>query len=236
MRLNRYLATCGVGSRRACDTVIAEGRVLVNGEIRTDFSTDISETDIVEVNGRKVRPPEFVYILLHKPKGYVTTADDDKNRRTIFELLPPDLPRIHYVGRLDMDSEGLLLLTNDGNLSNRLSHPSRGVEKEYEVTLDRTFDEADAPKLLKGMMVEGKKGRFESLKIIPKKRVRIVLHQGLKRQIRLMLRYAGYKVKVLKRIRIGPLTDYGLGPGAWRFLNSREITQLYRTAGLKKPS
>jgi 23S rRNA pseudouridine2605 synthase len=235
MRLNRFLATCGVGSRRACDALIAEGRVTVDGEVCVDFSTDISGGEEVLVDNKRVKEPENVYILLNKPRGFITTADDEKGRKTIFELIPPELPRLHYVGRLDKDSEGLLLLTNDGDLSNRLSHPSHGIEKEYDVTLDREFEEKDAARLCKGMTVEGKKGRFESITRIAPKRVRVVLHQGLKRQIRLMLLYTGYKVKALKRIRIGNLTDHALPRGAWRYLKRREIRQLYKNCGLKMP-
>ncbi len=236
MRLNRYLASSGVGSRRACDDLITKGMVEVNGEPCTNFSTDVSPQDHVKVRGQAVSPPESIYLLVNKPKGYVTTASDERGRRTVFDLLPSGIGRLHHVGRLDKDSEGLLILTNDGDLTNALSHPSRSVEKEYEVTLNKAFDPKHEKRLLGGMLVEGKKARFVSIRAIKPGVVRIVLHQGLKRQIRLMLLFCGYKVNRLKRIRIGPITDHGMTAGTFRYLTQKEVHQLLKDANSRKPS
>ena len=137
MRLNRFLAAAGVGSRRHCDELIAAGRVTINGQVCTDFSAQPGEGDYVKVDG-KLRPSQrHLYILLHKPKGFVSTRSDPHARDTIFDLLPAKLPRLFNVGRLDAQTEGLLILTNDGEFAQRLSHPRHEVEKEYEVTLNR---------------------------------------------------------------------------------------------------
>lgn len=234
MRLNRYLAGCGYGSRRACEELISSGEVTVNGAVCTNLATTIGEGDEVYVGKKPARLPDLVYYAMHKPKGYITTAADTHSRRTIFDLLPPELGHLHYVGRLDQDSEGLLLLTNDGELSHRLAHPSRGVEKEYEVTLEQPWDPKSAKRLLGGMLIEDKSAKFERIQQIGPNTLRIVLHQGLKRQIRVMLLYVGYKVKTLVRIRIGELTLERLPRGSHRKLRPHEVKALKIQAGMIK--
>jgi 23S rRNA pseudouridine2605 synthase len=226
MRLNRYLASAGLGSRRSVETLIREGRVRINGQPVDDLGTVVGPEDVVKVGSRIVSPQETVHAVLFKPKGFVCTASDEKQRRTIFDLLPTDWPRVYHVGRLDMESEGLLLVTNDGDLSLALTHPRFKLEKEYEVDIDKPFDAAHLPKLLKGFHIEGGRARMESVQLLAPQKLRIILTQGLKRQIRLMLYDCGYEVENLRRIRIGTLRIEKLRPGMWRMLSPKDIADL----------
>jgi len=226
MRLNRFLAAAGVGSRRQCDQLIAEGRVAINGQICTDFSAQPAENDHVKVDGKLVHSQRHLYLMLNKPAGFVSTRADPDARNTIFDLLPPKFPRLFNIGRLDAQSEGLLILTNDGELAQKLTHPRFKVDKEYEVTLDKPWDPALTPKLLKGMVLDGQRARIEKLHPIRKTRLRVVLRQGINRQIRRMFYELGYEVKKLVRIRIGHLRLGDLPSGHWRALARREIAPL----------
>jgi 23S rRNA pseudouridine2605 synthase len=167
-------------------------------------------------------------ILLHKPAGYTTTRSDRHAERTIFDLLPSDTGHLFHVGRLDRESEGLLLLTNDGQLAQGLMHPSGGVEKEYEVVLDKAFAARDAAALRKGTWIEGSVARVEAVRQLAPNKIRVVLHQGLKRQIRIMLGQLGYKVRRLIRTRLGPLTLRGVQAGSFRDLRGEELDLLRR--------
>jgi 23S rRNA pseudouridine2605 synthase len=227
MRINRFLAASGLGSRRSCEELILTGSVSINGQICQNLATEVSEEDFVKVGSRRILPEKPFHVLLHKPRGYLCTASDTHDRRTIFELLPGKWPRLFHVGRLDRDSEGLLILTNDGDLALRLTHPRYKIEKEYEVLLDRPFDAAaDAPRLLRGVTIEGGRAKAESVRQLSPMLLRIVLRQGLKRQIRLMLYKVGYEVKRLIRIRIGPLRLTELRAGEWRALTPAEVKAL----------
>jgi 23S rRNA pseudouridine2605 synthase len=226
MRLNRFLASAGLGSRRGVEELIIQGSVRVNGQVVTSLATQILPTDSVKVGSKLIRIEQPIYAVLHKPPGFVCTADDEFERRTIFELLPPSWPRVHHVGRLDKESEGLIFVTNDGDLTHTLTHPSHEVEKEYDVLLDRAFVPDDREKLLKGFRIEHGYAKCEGVEIIKPERIRLVLAQGLKRQIRLMLYKLGYEVKRLFRIRIGPISIEGLARGAWRFLSQKEVAAL----------
>lgn len=227
MRLNRYLAAAGVGSRRHCDELIASGRVTINGQPCTNFSAQPDERDYVKVDGKLVRPAtQSFYILLHKPRGFVSTRKDPHARDTIFELLPPKLPRLFHVGRLDAQSEGLILLTNDGDFAQRLTHPRHEIEKEYEVTLDRLWDPALTPKLQRGIFLDGERAKILRLQQIGPARVRVVLRQGINRQIRRMFYEIGYDVKRLVRNRIGNVRLGDLPRGHWRPLTSVELRRL----------
>lgn len=223
MRLNRFLAAAGVGSRRNCDELIASGRVTINGRVVTDFSVQPGERDHVKVNGKMVRAERPLTIMLHKPPGFVSTRRDPHARDTVFDLLPRNLPRLFNIGRLDAQSEGLLLLTNDGDLAQRLAHPRFKIEKEYEVTLDHAWDAALAPKLLRGIVLDGQRAKFEKLNAITSTRLRIVLRQGINRQIRRMLFVVGYQVKRLVRVRMGELRLGDLPRGHSRPLSAREL-------------
>jgi 23S rRNA pseudouridine2605 synthase len=226
MRLNRFLAAAGVGSRRHCDELIAAGRVSINGRVCTDFSVQPTETDHVKVGSKMVRTERQLHIVLHKPAGFVSTRSDANARDTIFDLLPPHLPRLFNVGRLDAKSEGLLVLTNDGDLAQRLTHPRFKVEKEYEVTLDRPWDPSLAPKLLRGVMLDGQRARFDRVHSVTAMRLRVILRQGINRQIRRMFYEVGYEVKKLVRIRLGRLRLGDLPRGHWRPLTKPELKSL----------
>ena len=226
MRLNRFLALAGISSRRGAEEYIRKGRVTINGELITDLAKRVSPSDQVRVDGRAVQRKEFIYLLLYKPADFITTRSDEGSRKTIYTLLPENLPGLAHVGRLDKESEGLLLLTNDGDLAFQITHPKFKLEKEYLVTLDREFQIEDAPKTKKGVYLSEGRARFDAIFKVDRQRVRVILTQGLKRQIRRVFAALGYKVRRLQRIRIGPLTDRGLRPGEVRFLSKREIELL----------
>ena len=226
MRLNRYLAAAGVGSRRKCDELIAAGRVTMNGEVCTNFSAQPSPRDHVKVDGKLVHLEQPVYLLLNKPAGFVSTKSDPHARDTIFDLLPPKFSGLSHVGRLDTQTEGLLLLSNDGALAQRLTHPRYKIDKEYEVTLDRAWDPALTPKLLRGIFLDGQRARIEQFHFLTPTRLRVVLRQGINRQIRRMFESLGFKVKRLIRTRIGNLRLGDLPRGHWRPLTKRELQSL----------
>lgn len=228
MRLNRFLASAGVASRRRCDELIAGGRVTINGRVCTDFSAQPGERDHVKVDGKLVHAEQSLTIALHKPAGYVSTRADPHARDTIFDLLPRKFPRLFNIGRLDAQTEGLLLLTNDGDLAQRLTHPRFKIEKEYLVTLDRQWDGALTPKLLRGIVLDGKCAMIARLHSIGPTRLRVVLHQGLNQQIRRMFYAIGYEVKQLVRVRIGNLRLGDLPRGHWRALTKTELVELQR--------
>ncbi len=237
MRLNRYLAAAGLGSRRACELLITAGRVSINGHVITNLATTVGPNDGVKVDHRAVQVQRSVYVMLNKPPGFLSTRTDPRQRDTVFDLLPADFPRVFHVGRLDQDSEGLLLLTNDGELSLQLTHPRYKIEKEYEVILDRPFDMALAEKLMDGVFIpvdsaqEGQppqrvRAKAEAIHKLGAQKLKVILKQGLKRQIRLMFAAFGYDVKRLQRVRLGPLKLGRLKLGEWRYLDAGEVSTL----------
>jgi 23S rRNA pseudouridine2605 synthase len=234
MRINRFLASAGLGSRRACDELVGNGRVFVNNAAATP-GTQVGPDDIVRVGRKVVKAQSHIYILLNKPKGYVCTHSDELGRKTIFDLVPEKGGRLFHVGRLDRDSEGLIILTNDGEFAEALSHPSHSVEKEYEVGLDKPFNSALIGKLQRGIVLETGRARMEAIHVVAAAKIKVILKQGLKRQIREMLyRTGGYDVKKLVRVRIGPLEDPRLKPGYWRPLDDKEVQKLRDAAKPKK--
>ncbi len=226
IRLNKFLASCAVGSRRACDELIKAGRVEVNGSPCLNMGTRIGEGDHVKVDGKRVTAKETVIIAFHKPRGFVCTREDELGRDTIYSVLPPALHSLHHVGRLDRDSEGLLILTNDGDLSQQLMHPSKSVEKEYLVTSNQSFENRHLDQWLEGVYTPEGKLKAKAIERLSPRRIRIVLDHGAKRQIRVMFDTLGYQVIKLLRIRIGHLWLGDLEPGAWSTLNSQEVAML----------
>jgi len=237
MRLNRYLAAGGLGSRRSCEALISSGAVVINGHRIETLSTQVEEGDDVRVNGRRIQVSAPVCLLLNKPKGFVVSRSDELSRKTIYDLLPPEFSTLSHVGRLDKESEGLLLLTNDGGLNQKLTHPSHEIEKEYEVTLDKNYNPEDTAKLLKGIYIEGGRGRFEKVRIVGPNRLQVTLRQGIKRQIRLMFYDLGYEVERLVRTRIGRLIDPKMPLGTYRRLTKQEVASLSeKTNSPRKPA
>jgi len=229
------LAAAGLGSRRSCEELILKGSVSINGTYCRDLSTRVTPEDDVRVSGRLVHAFATRTILLNKPAGYTTTRSDKHAERTIFDLLPSDTGHLFHVGRLDKESEGLLLLTNDGVLAQDLMHPSKGVDKEYEVILDKTFTDRDAASLRRGTWIEGSVARIESVRNLAPNKIQIILHQGIKRQIRVMLGQLGFKVQRLIRVRLGPLTLRGVKPGSYRDLRKEDLEILRKALTAPKP-
>lgn len=239
LRLNRFLAEAGLGSRRKVEKLILQGKVAVNGKIVKDLSTKVNpKTDIVTVDGKVVEIQPKVYLLYNKPKGILTTLKDERGRTTIYDVLPFKDVRVYPVGRLDRASEGLLLLTNDGELAYRLIHPKYHVPKKYIVTVKGCPSEKELNKLRKGIFLypEGKTLPCE-IKVIEKDKyettLEVVLYEGRKRQIRRMFKKIGYPVKRLIRVSMGNLSLKGLPQGHFRFLDKKEVEELKRLVNLK---
>jgi 23S rRNA pseudouridine2605 synthase len=227
VRLNQYLARAGFGSRRACEELILEGAVTINGHRLRELAVRVGPDDNVIVHGKPVKMPLPIVAILHKPPGYLCTSSDSTKERTIYDLLPAAWPRVVYVGRLDKDSEGLLVVTNDGNLAQRLTHPSMKMRKTYIVTLDKEFDFALAPKMKKGISIEEGFARMEDIYRVGPRTLKVVLTQGLKRQIREMFYKVGYEVKRLVRISIGTLSLEKLPVGQFRVLTQADVKHYF---------
>lgn len=229
MRINKYLAQCGVASRRECDRLIAEGKVTVNGR-PAGLGDDVNDGDNIKVEGRPVTVKKNEYYLLHKPKGYLCTVSDDKGRKTVMDILGDGVGRVYPVGRLDYDSEGLLILTTDGELAQHLTHPSNEVPKTYLVKVEGRLTEADLNPIRSGIEIDGyvtKKCRahiVETNKDYTK--VELVLREGKNREIRKMFAAIGREVTLLKRTKVGELTLRGLDRGAFRKLTPAEVEYL----------
>ena len=230
-RLQKVLARAGYGSRRACEELIEEGRVTVDGEVAQLGRRVDARTQRVEVDGVPVSAsPDLVYYLLNKPAGVVTTASDTHGRPTVVELVP-DEPRVFSVGRLDAETEGLLLLTNDGDLAHRLTHPSFGIDKEYLAEIDGRPSAADVGRLRRGVELDDGITAPAKVTLLDATVLRITIHEGRNRQVRRMCEAVGHPVTRLVRTRIGPIVDRRLRPGEWRTLSAAEIRRLQATSG-----
>ena len=231
MRLQKYLAECGVASRRASEKLIEEGRVTVDGITITEMGVQVEEHQKIRVDGKLVTPEEKkVYIMYHKPAGEVTTVSDPEGRATALDKFRDYPVRLFPVGRLDYDSEGLLLLTNDGALTQRMLHPSREVEKAYLARVSHQVTEQEAKILERGVLVDGRmtaRARAEILSAGPNfSDMIITIHEGRNRQVRKMVEQIGHEVVMLRRIRFGPLELGDLPRGRWRELTEKEIQKL----------
>lgn len=236
-RLNKFLSHCGVASRRTADELIEQGRVEINGRVVTELGTRIDpEKDTVAVDGEKIRLPEkYTYVVLNKPKDTITTVKDERGRQTVIDLVPVR-GRFYPVGRLDRNSTGVLILTNDGELAHRLMHPRFEVEKAYFVRLDKSLDEKDRMKLLRGVKIGRKPAKAEEVTLIEKSKrteVGVVLHEGRNRQIRKMFELLDYDVKALDRVAYAGLTCQGMKRGDWRHLTKKEVAELKAMVKLK---
>ncbi len=238
VRINKFMARSGITSRRGADRLIAQGRVTVNDQIVQELGLKIDDmSDKVELDGKKILPikkPD--YILLNKPLGYLVTRKDPFGRKTVMKLLPPDKSYLFPVGRLDFDSEGLLLFTNDGELAHRLMHPSFKVKKEYLIRIADRPGAAEIKSLEKGIYLDNKKTAPAKIKLLRENQkttiFSIEIHEGRKREIRRMFKAIGHPVLLLKRIKLAGLTIGKLKSGHWRHLTSPEIDRLKKLVGL----
>lgn len=233
MRLQKYMAMCGVAARRKCEEIIASGRVAVNGEIVSQMGAQVEEGDRVTVDGQLITPEERKrYILYHKPAGEVTTVSDDKGRETVMDRFAGMDVRLYPVGRLDYDSEGLLLLTNDGELAQRLTHPSCEVDKTYLARVTGNPSGEALERLRRGVFMEGDERRTypADVRVVRDESlysdVLVTIHEGRNRQVRRMFDAVGHRVLMLRRVRFGPLELGALRRGEWRELTEDEIARL----------
>ncbi len=240
IRLNKFLSAAGVSSRREADRLIEQGRVKVNGKIVQTLGIKVDENkDCIEVDGKTIEGAQRkVYLLLNKPPEFLVTLKDPFQRPTIKDLLPKLKTRLFPVGRLDFDSEGLLLMTNDGELTNRLIHPRYEIKKIYLVKIKGHPEKVQISKLERGIFVDGKKtapAKIFPISSSPRRSLyKVELHEGRKREIRRMFEAIGFYVLLLRRIKFAGLTLDGLNPGDWRYLTDKEVQNLYKKVGLKR--
>lgn len=230
VRLNKYIASSGFCSRRKADEYIETGKVKVNGETVTELGFIISSKDKVMIGGKVIKPEVLTYIRYYKPAGYITTMDDEKGRKTIYDILPEEVQHLKPVGRLDKDSTGLLILTNDGDFINELAHPSIKVPKVYRVAAQGKLNLNDFALMEKGIEIEKGQIAYAFARIIDFEGkntiLEMVLYQGLNRQIRKMLDVLGHPVISLKRISMGPIDLQGLKKGQFKYLKPKQIQQV----------
>lgn len=229
-RLNKYIASSGICSRRKADELIESGVVSVNGKKITELGFLVQAKDKVFINGKMIHPIKHEYYRFYKPAGYITTSEDEKGRKTIYDLLPENLRHLKPVGRLDRESTGLIILTNDGDLINELTHPSAKVPKLYRVAIDGKITQNDIDKMYKGIEIEPDKTAYAQVDVIEIDNehtvMEILLFQGLNRQIRKMFEYLGYKVVSLKRIQHATLNLDGLKRGDFKPIKPHQIKEL----------
>ncbi len=234
MRLNKFLSTAGVASRRKCDELIKDGKIYVNGKVQANLGTIIDEKkDVVEYLGERVNlPSSFIYLKMNKPKGYACTASDEKGRKTIFDLLEDKSVRLFNVGRLDYDTEGLIFLTNDGEFANSVIHPKFQIEKEYIVTVEGAMKESEFAVLRKGAVVDGE--RMPSARVNPISfdgkvtKLSVIITEGQNHQVRRMFEAIGRDIKLLKRVRIGSVHLGNLYRGKTKPMTADEIASFLK--------
>ena len=230
IRLNKYIANSGICSRREADELITQGLVEVNGKVVTEMGYQVQKTDRVVFDGQSIIPEKPVYVLLNKPKGYISTTKDEKARKTVMDLVANASPyRLFPVGRLDRQTTGLILLTNDGHLTKKLTHPSFGVKKIYHVTLDRKLSVEDLRTIADGVRLEEGVAEVDSISYIegkPKNEVGIEIHIGWNRVVRRIFKKMGYEVEALDRVIFAGLTKKNIKRGHWRILTEMEVNNL----------
>ncbi|MHC5250313.1 pseudouridine synthase [Enterococcus sp. LJL90] len=231
-RLQKVIAHAGIASRRKAEEYILQGRVKVNGKLVTELGVQVAKGDQVEVDGVPITQEDYVYYLLNKPRGYISSVTDDKERKVVTDLIPDETRRIYPVGRLDYDTTGLLLLTNDGELANLLTHPKHEVDKVYVAKVKGIATKPDLMPLTRGVRIEGKKtapARFDIISTDHKTGTSIVqltIHEGRNHQVKNMLQAVGFPIQKLKREQYGPLTLKGVQTGQFRELSHKEVNQL----------
>ena len=229
-RLNKFIASSGLCSRRKADELIENGEVSVNGKKVTELGFLVSEKDKVFINQKQIRPVKHEYYRFYKPAGYITTADDEKGRKTIYDLLPENLYHLKPVGRLDKDSTGLLILTNDGDLINELTHPSVKVPKVYIVSIDSVIHQHELEQMANGIEIEPGKTAYADITVLEADKkhtlMQITLYQGMNRQIRKMFEYFGYEVKTLKRVQHAIINLDGMKRGEFKPIKPKQIKEL----------
>ncbi|MCB5153899.1 rRNA pseudouridine synthase [Streptococcus mutans] len=236
MRINKYIAHAGVASRRKAEELIKQGLVTLNGQMVTELATTVKSGDRVEVEGQPIYNEEKVYYLLNKPRGVISSVRDDKGRQTVVDLLPEVKERIYPVGRLDWDTSGLLILTNDGDFTDKMLHPRHEIDKVYVARVKGLASKDNLRPLTKGIVIDGKKtqpARYRIVKTDGEKNrsvVELTIHEGRNHQVKKMFEAVGLMVDKLSRTRFGTLDLSGLNPGEARRLNKKEISQLYNAA------
>lgn len=238
IRLNKYISSAGISSRRGADDLIKAGKIKVNGEVVSEPGLTINEFDKIEIDNQKVTPRVKKYVIFNKPAGYITTSTDPKSRRTIYSLLPQEMHHLKPAGRLDKDSSGLLILTNDGELIQQLTHPAKQITKVYRVIVKGKITKQDLTAMAKGIEIEKGKTAYANVSILSFEDtdtiLEVVLYQGYNRQIRKMAEKINHPVISLKRIAHANLTVTGLHKGKFRYLNRQEVQDLYNFIS-KKP-
>lgn len=228
IRLQKFLSQAGVASRRSSEELIVGGRVSINGRVATELGVRVQPSDDVRVDGKRIRPAASQWYALHKPRGYMSTRSDPQGRQTLYDLVPPPMRRLFYVGRLDFDSEGLVLLTNDGDTAHRLLHPRYGVDREYDVEVEEQIDDTALEQLRIGVQLDDGRARARTVRRKGGRRVVLTLQEGRKREVRRMFAELGYRVIRLRRVRYGPIRLGDLPSGEWRSLDARELDALRR--------
>ena len=236
MRINKFIAHAGVASRRKAEELIRQGQVTINGQLVTDLATQVSSGDRVEVDGQPIYNEEKVYYLLNKPRGVISSVSDDKGRKTVRELLSDVSARIYPIGRLDWDTSGILLLTNDGDFADHMMHPKHEVDKVYRARLSGLANKENLRPLTRGIVIDGKKTKPATYTIVRVDRdknrsvVDLTIHEGRNHQVKKMFDAVGLPVDKLSRIRFGHLDLEGLPVGQYRKLSKKEVSQLHELA------
>lgn len=231
MRINKFLSSCGLGSRRKCEEFVLAGRVSCNGKVITDLGFSVSEKDKITVDGKQVNAvAEYTYVMLHKPKGVITSMSDEHGRKTVVDIMPEEYKKLKPVGRLDYDSEGLLIMTNDGDLAYVLTHPSNEITKTYVVRVEGAVKESQLACIRAGVVIDGvrlSKCKVKVVEALEKDtKLEVVISEGKNRQVRKMFDAVGLNVVFLKRTKIGDLRLGGLTRGTCRLLTNQEVAYL----------